>query len=105
MDNASIEQINTRAPALATESREVHADGLDKMISERAANNVLCRTDPDALKAKLEASMPENICCFCHSVFRGFGNNPDPLLADGTACDLCNLHLVMRARYQACAPE
>ena len=99
MDHESIDPLDHYARYCAR-ARTLAAESLDKMTAERVANNELGRTDPDALKAKLDASMPDTICCFCHSMFRGFGHNPEPLLEDGTACYDCNLTIVMRARYE-----
>ena len=69
--------------------------------AEREANDELKRTDPEAYKAKMEAMLPMNTCCFCRDTFRGYGNNPSPVLKDGTACDACNRSIVIIARFQA----
>ena len=73
----------------------------DQIWAERAANEELLRTDPEAYKAKMEAQLPTNTCCFCRETFRGYGNNPSPLLEEGTACDACNHSIVIAARFQA----
>ena len=49
----------------------------------------------------MEAQLPTNTCCFCRETFRGYGNNPAPVLQAGTACDACNLRIVIIARLQA----
>jgi len=74
---------------------------LDELRAERAANEELQRTDPQAYKAKMEAMLPENTCCFCRETFRGYGNGPWPVLEEGTACDACNRTIVIAARLQA----
>ena len=74
---------------------------LDKVLAEEAANGELRRTDPEAYKAKMEAELPTNTCCFCRETFRGYGNNPSPVLEEGTACDACNRSIVVTARLQA----
>lgn len=28
-------------------------------------------------------------CCLCGNEFKGFGNNPDPLMTTGRCCDVC----------------
>ena len=42
-------------------------------------------------------------CCICGKVFRGYGNNPFPVVkADGAeCCDECNLEKVIPARIIA----
>ena len=45
--------------------------------------------------------MPENVCYFCRRAFRGYGNNPQPLLEEGVACDVCDRVIVLRARLQS----
>ena len=72
-----------------------------ELLAEAEANDELRRTDPEAYKAKMEAELPENNCCFCRETFRGYGNNPWPVLAEGTACDACNRRIVVVARIQA----
>ena len=74
---------------------------LAQMSAERAANEELRRTDPEAYKAKIEAKLPTNSCCFCRGTFRGYGNDPYPVLERGTACDACNRSIVVTARHQA----
>ena len=74
---------------------------LDEVLAEEAANEELRRTDPEAYKAKTEAQLPTNTCCFCRETFRGYGNNPSPVLEEGTACDACNRSIVVTARLQA----
>jgi hypothetical protein len=49
----------------------------------------------------MEAQLPTNTCCFCRETFRGYGNNPSPLLEEGTACDACNHSIVIAARFKA----
>ena len=74
---------------------------LDEVLAEEAANEELRRTDPEAYKAKTEAQLPTNTCCFCRETFRGYGNGPWPVLEEGTACDACNRSIVVTARLQA----
>ena len=78
---------------------------LDELLAEEAANEELRRTDPEAYKAKMEAELPTNTCCFCRETFRGYGNNPRPVLGSGTACDTCNHSIVIVARIQAARAE
>ena len=78
---------------------------LDELLAEEAANEELRRTDPEAYKAKMEAELPTNTCCFCRETFRGHGNNPRPVLDSGTACDTCNHSIVIVARIQAARAE
>ena len=72
-----------------------------KLFEEGRINEELRRTDPVAYEAKMAAEMPENVCCFCRVAFRGYGNNPQPLLTEGVACDTCDRVIVLRARLQA----
>ena len=72
-----------------------------KLFEEGKMNEALRRTDPAAYKAKMEAEMPETVCCFCRATFRGYGNNPQPLLEEGLVCDTCDRVIVRRARLQA----
>ena len=74
---------------------------LTDMFAEGVANDELRHTDLEAYKAKMEVMMPVNTCCFCRETFRGFGNNPQPLLDEGIACDVCNRSIVVFARIQA----
>ena len=74
---------------------------LDQVLAEKAANEELRRTDPEAYQAKMEAHLPTNTCCFCRETFRGYGHNPSPVLEEGTACDACNFCIVIPARIQA----
>jgi hypothetical protein len=74
---------------------------LDQVLAEEATNEALRRTDPEAYKAKMEAQLPTNTCCFCRDTFRGYGNNPWPVLEEGTACNACNRSIVISARLQA----
>lgn len=74
---------------------------MDKLLAERHANDELRERDPAAFKTKMEAKMPVNVCCFCNDTFRGYGNNPRPVLDEGQACDSCNLSIVIKARIQA----
>jgi len=37
----------------------------------------------------------EHVCCLCHEVFVGWGNNPAPLeSSDLRCCDDCNMDVV-----------
>ena len=72
-----------------------------RLFEEGEVNEALRRTDPAAYKAKMEAMLPTNACCFCRETFRGYGNNPWPVLEGGTACDACNRSIVIIARSQA----
>ena len=45
-------------------------------------------------------------CCICGSKFRGYGNNPAPLMEDtdsnpNRCCDFCNATKVIPARLQS----
>ena len=54
-----------------------------------------------AYRKKMEAELPENDCCLCRAHFRGYGNNPEPIVDHGVACDECDRKLVMVARLQS----
>ena len=82
-------------------ARELQRRLLAQIIAEEQANRELARTDPEAYRAKMEAELPVNTCCFCHRTFRGYGNNPRPVLEEGRACDTCNRGIVITARIQA----
>ena len=71
------------------------------IVAEGIANDELRRTDPEAYQAKMEATMPVNTCCFCNESFRGYGHNPQPLLDEGRACDVCNCRIVIKSRFQS----
>ena len=73
----------------------------DKLVAEGEAMRELQRTDPEAYRAKVESMLPENTCCFCRETFRGYGNNPWPVLEEGKACDTCSRRIVCTARLQA----
>ena len=47
-----------------------------------------------------EEEKEKNKCCFCGIEFEGYGNNPSPLLAQGVACDECNVKIVMPHRFK-----
>lgn len=71
-----------------------------RLDAQVEANYELRRTNPAAWKAKIEARMPENSCCFCRETFRGYGNHPYPVLKEGTACDDCNFAIVVPQRFR-----
>jgi len=83
-----------------TSSEEVRAY-ISALFEEGRVNDELRRTDPEAYKRKMEAQMPENRCCLCRQTFRGYGNNPQPILEEGVACDTCDVRIVLKARMQA----
>ena len=74
---------------------------MSALFEEGRINEELRRTDPAAYEAKMKAEMPQNVCCFCRVTFRGYGNNPQPLLEEGLACDICDRAIVWNARLQA----
>ena len=74
---------------------------LARIEAEEASNDELRRTDPEAYQRKMEAMLPEHTCCLCRQRFRGYGNNPWPVLQDGKACEECNIKIVITARLQA----
>ena len=39
-----------------------------------------------------------NICGLCNKEYKGYGNNPAPLICKGRACDDCNITKVIRQR-------
>ena len=39
-----------------------------------------------------------NICGLCKKEYKGYGNNPTPLICKGRACDDCNTTKVIRQR-------
>jgi len=41
-------------------------------------------------------------CCICGGIFKGWGNDPDPVVTDDDAwcCDECNMTKVIPARIQ-----
>ena len=57
----------------------------------------------DAAKLKqLAARLPENKCCFCGESFRGWGNNPSPVMEreGAVACGECNIAIVRPQRFR-----
>lgn len=40
-------------------------------------------------------------CCLCGEEFEGYGNNPEPLVSEGSCCDRCNAEKVIPARCEA----
>ena len=54
---------------------------------------------------EMEARLPTNICCFCREAFRGWGNNPSPVLEveDAVACGDCNAAIVLPQRFRNAA--
>ena len=78
---------------------------LEKIKAEWKANDELRRTNPEAYRRKVESMLPENSCCLCRQRFRGYGNNPWPVLQDGKACEECNVKIVLTARVQAVRKE
>ena len=48
------------------------------------------------------AAVPANRCCFCRETFRGWGNNPSPVLEeeDAVACGDCNAVIVLPQRFR-----
>ena len=42
----------------------------------------------------------EKTCCICGKKFKGYGNNPWPILEKGVCCDECNLSKVIAARFE-----
>ena len=46
--------------------------------------------------------IPENKCCFCAEMFRGWGHNPYPVLVrrGAVACSECNLRIVLPQRIR-----
>ena len=71
------------------------------LLAEGEANRELQRTDPQAYRKKMESELPENDCCLCRAHFRGHGNNPEPIVDHGVACDECDRKLVMVARLRS----
>ena len=51
---------------------------------------------------EMEARLPTNICCFCREAFRGWGNNPSPVLEveDAVACGDCNAAIVLPQQFR-----
>ena len=39
-------------------------------------------------------------CCICGNKFKGYGNNPEPVVDSGTCCDYCNVRVVIPARIK-----
>ena len=76
-----------------------------KLVTPCVCSRVGRRTDPAAYQAKMEARLPETSCCFCRQTFRGYGHNPQPVLADGKVCEMCNRRIVLVARLQAAREE
>ena len=33
-------------------------------------------------------------CCLCGNDFKGYGNDPDPLMDEGRCCDSCNENVI-----------
>ena len=44
--------------------------------------------------------LPKQKCCFCGERFRGWGNNPAPILEKGVACRACNVTIVLPQRFR-----
>ena len=46
--------------------------------------------------------VPENRCCFCNDMFRGWGHNPSPVMEreDAVACLDCNERIVLPQRIR-----
>ena len=44
--------------------------------------------------------LPKHKCCFCGDRFRGWGNNPAPILEKGVACSACNAAIVLPQRFR-----
>ena len=44
-----------------------------------------------------------HVCCFCGTIFAGYGNNPYPAdkSEDARCCDYCNDTIVIPARIRA----
>ena len=61
----------------------------------------LDRLDAATLK-QLAARLPENKCCFCGESFRGWGNNPSPVMEreGAVACGECNIAIVHPQRFR-----
>ena len=83
-----------------TEMQQTAHEFLAALFDEGRVNEELRRTDPAAYHAKMEAEMPMNTCCFCRAAFKGYGNNPRPVLEGGVACDTCDRVIVWKARLR-----
>lgn len=57
----------------------------------------LLKTNNNSIKEELSDTFE---CCLCHQKFKGYGNNPYPLVTDKGArcCDKCNYEKVIPAR-------
>lgn len=40
-------------------------------------------------------------CCLCHRIVIGHGNNPYPIMKNGSCCDDCNSSIVIPARIMS----
>ena len=69
------------------------------LLSTGVTKEQLARYDTATIRMSA-ARVPKNKCCFCRETFRGYGNNPHPVLEEGTACDTCNRRIVILARIQ-----
>ena len=72
------------------------------LLAEGEANRELQRTDPQAYRKKMESELPENDCCLYRAHFRGYGNNPEPIVDGITGSHVTSVRkLVMVARLRS----
>lgn len=90
--------------------------GMDPMQSAEAASTLeedmavlrsigvtmqqLANTDAETIR-RSAAAVPAKKCCLCGETFRGWGNNPSPVLEGregAAACDDCNAAIVLPQR-------
>ena len=71
------------------------------LLSTGVTEEQLARCDPARIRSSA-AAVPENHCCFCRATFRGWGNNPFPVLDEegAVACGDCNAVIVLPQRYR-----
>ena len=51
-----------------------------------------------SIRAMMKDAKNMQECCICGKEFRGYGNNPWPVMEEGRCCDECNFDTVLPAR-------
>jgi hypothetical protein len=71
------------------------------LLSTGLTNEQLDRYSAKEIR-RFAARVPDNKCCFCGETFRGWGNNPSPVLNEegAVACHQCNQCIVLPQRIR-----